>query len=303
LKTLLIFIDGLGIGKKDKNYNPLFFTKLPNLSRLFNGEIPSCRNRYLGSDLATLIPADARFGVKGLPQSGTGQTSIFCGINAPKIIGKHFGPYPYSTLVPIINEKNIFAALKLKKKKVAFLNAYPKQFFDYLASGRTRLTVTSMSCIMSGVRLCNSSDLENGKALSADITNENWHKFGHNVKTITPYQAGKRLYKEALKHDFSLYEYFYTDHAGHSQQKEFSSNTLIKLDGLLGGLCENYDPQKLFVFIVSDHGNIEDLSTKSHTLNPVPIILMGNHKEKYVKHIKSIADIYHQIIQLVDVNA
>jgi hypothetical protein len=303
LKTLLIFIDGLGIGKKDKNYNPLFFTNLPNLSKLFNGEIPSCRNRYLDSDLATLIPADARFGVKGLPQSGTGQTSIFCGLNAPKIIGKHFGPYPYSTLVPIINEKNIFTALKLKKKKVAFLNAYPKQFFDYLASGKTRLTVTSMSCIMSGVRLCDISDIENGKALSADITNENWHKFGYDVKTITPYQAGKRLYKEALKHDFSLYEYFYTDHAGHSQQKEFSSSTLIKLDGLICGLCENYDPQKLFVFIVSDHGNIEDLSTKTHTLNSVPVILMGANKEKYTKHIKSIADIYHQIIQLVDVNA
>ncbi len=47
-------------------------------------------------------------GVEGLPQSGTGQTSIFCGVNASKIVGKHFGPYPYSTLIPIIKEKNIF---------------------------------------------------------------------------------------------------------------------------------------------------------------------------------------------------
>jgi hypothetical protein len=303
LKTLLIFIDGLGIGKKDKNYNPLFFTKLPNFKRLFNGEMPSCRNRYLESNLAILIPADARFGVKGLPQSGTGQTSLFCGINAPKIIGKHFGPHPYSTLVPIINQSNIFAALKSKKKKVGFLNAYPKQFFDYLGSGKTRLTVTTMSCVMSGVRLCNISDLEKGKALSADITNDNWHKFGYNVKTITPYEAGKRLYKEALKYDFSLYEYFYTDHAGHSQQKEFSATTLIKLDELLGGLCENYESHKLFVFITSDHGNIEDISTKTHTLNSVPVILMGANKKKYAKHIKNIADIYHQIIRLVDVNA
>jgi len=302
LKTLLIFIDGLGIGKKDKNYNPLFFTKLPNFNRLFNGAMPSCRNRYLKSDFAILIPADARFGVEGLPQSGTGQTSIFCGVNAPKIIGKHFGPYPYSTLVPVIKESNIFAVLKSKNKKVAFLNAYPKQFFDYLESGKTRLTVSTMSCIMSGVRLFGISELRNGKALSADITNDNWHKFGYKVETITPYKAGQRLYREALKYDFSLFEYFYTDHAGHSQQKEFSSSTLINLDGLLGGLCEKYDPRELFIFVISDHGNIEDLSTKTHTLNSVPVILMGANKEKYAEHIKNISDVYYQIIQLVDVN-
>ena len=302
MKTLLIFIDGVGIGKKDKNYNPLFFTELPNLKKLFNGKIPSYRNKYLQSDLATLVPADAKLGVEGLPQSGTGQTSIFCGINAPKIIGKHFGPHPYSTLVPVIEQNNIFTVLKSKGKKVGFLNAYPKQFFDYLASGKTRLTVTTMSCIMSGVKLFSISELEKGKALSADITNDNWHKLGYNIKTITPYQAGKRLCKEALNYDFSLYEYFYTDHAGHSQQKEFASSVLINLDGFLGGLCENYDPQKLFVFIISDHGNIEDLSIKTHTLNSVPVILMGANKEKYAKHIKNIADIYHQIIQLVDIN-
>ena len=237
-------------------------------------------------------------GVEGLPQSGTGQTSIFCGVNAPKIIGKHFGPYPYSTLKPVIDEKNIFTVLKLKKKKVHFVNAYPKQFFEYVASGKMRLSVTTLSCIMAGIPLMNISDLKKKRALSADMTGEGWKKFGYEFEPITPIEAGKRLYKISLKNDLTVYEYFHTDHAGHSKDRAFAETTLTKLDGLLNGLLADYDPEKLFIILVSDHGNIEDLSVKTHTLNPVPVVLMGKGKDKHAKQIKNISDIYHLIIKL-----
>ena len=71
-------------------------------------KIPSLKNPIVKNKPAIIFPTDPIMGVKGLPLSGTGQTLIFCGVNASKIIGQHFGPYPYSTLLPIIKEKNIF---------------------------------------------------------------------------------------------------------------------------------------------------------------------------------------------------
>ena len=73
--------------------------------------IPHLSNQFVAGKSKYIFPVDACLGVEGLPQSGTGQTSIFTGINAPKFIGKHFGPYPYSTLLPEIEEKNIFKSL------------------------------------------------------------------------------------------------------------------------------------------------------------------------------------------------
>jgi 2,3-bisphosphoglycerate-independent phosphoglycerate mutase len=290
LKVLLLFIDGIGIGKKDKENNPFFFTELPALRKILGGELPSLRKRRISTGYATVIPADTRLGVSGLPQSGTGQTSIFCGINAPKIIGKHFGPYPYSELRPYIKEMNIFHILKEKNKKVCFVNAYPKQFFEYIASGKTRLSVTTLSCLMSGVPLLGYEELKKGKAVSADITAEGWKRFGYDIKPVDPFIAGKRLYSIAKKNDFTVFEYFYTDHAGHSKDKEFAKKVLSKYDKFFSGILENYDKNKLFIFIVSDHGNLEDLSVKTHTLNPVPVILIGKRKEYYAKKIKDITD-------------
>jgi 2,3-bisphosphoglycerate-independent phosphoglycerate mutase len=299
LKVLLLFIDGMGIGKKDYNYNPFFFTKLETFSKILNGNIPHFRNRRVDTKYATLIPADTRFGIKGLPQSGTGQTAIFCGINAPKIIGKHFGPYPYSDLKPYIKNLNLFQRLKEKKKKVHFANAYPKQFFEYIASGKTRFTVTTFACMISGIPLQKHEEMMEGKAISADITAEGWKKLGYDIKPINPILTGKRLYSIALKNDFTLFEYFLTDHAGHSRKKDFASEVLIKYDRFLNGILDKHDPNKLFIIIVSDHGNIEDLSVKTHTLNPVPVILIGKNKDQYAKKIRSIKDIYYIITEIL----
>ena len=161
----MIFIDGVGIGKEDYEFNPFFKYGFKTFSKIF-GEIPSLNKQSLKTDNTFLFPTDARLGVEGLPQSGTGQTAIFCGMNAAKYIGKHFGPFPYSTLVPIIEKENILKAFQKKKQKVSFVNAYPKQFFSYIKSGRGRLSVTTLSCKLSGIRLNTSTDLRRGKALT-----------------------------------------------------------------------------------------------------------------------------------------
>jgi 2,3-bisphosphoglycerate-independent phosphoglycerate mutase len=229
----MIFIDGVGIGKEDAVNNPFFRYGFRTFSELFGG-IPSEENHTLIKDGRYLFPVDACLGIPGLPQSGTGQASIFCGINAAEYIGKHFGPYPYSTLIPVIKEKNIFIELINRDKKVTFVNAYPSVFFDYIRSGKTRLSVTSLSCRLSGMRLNNATDVRRGNALTAEITNERWNKkLGYDLKIIRPETAARRLIRIAGRNDFTLYEYFLTDHIGHGRYEESTEATLHTLDRFL----------------------------------------------------------------------
>jgi 2,3-bisphosphoglycerate-independent phosphoglycerate mutase len=294
---LMIFIDGVGIGKEDYEFNPFFKYGFNTFSELFGG-IPSLDNSLLKNKNRFLFPADARLEVEGLPQSGTGQTSIFCGINAAKLIGKHFGPYPYSTLIPIIKEKNIFKHFLKKNQKAFFSNAYPKVFFDYLKSGRQRLSVTSLSCRLSEMRLNRITDVRKGNALTAEITNERWNlKLGYNLPVIKPETAARRLLRIASKNKFTLYEYFLTDHIGHGRYDGETESTLKTLDAFLFTIISEMDYEKLSLIICSDHGNFEDLSVKTHTLNPALTITAGKNSEKLLKAIKNISQIKDEIIK------
>lgn len=295
----MIFVDGVGIGKEDYEFNPFFKYGFKTFSELFGG-IPSLDNPLLKNKNRFLFPADARLGVEGLPQSGTGQTSIFCGINAAKLIGKHFGPFPYSTLIPVIKEKNIFKHFLKKKQKTFFANAYPKVFFDYINSGKQRLSVTSLSCRLSGIRLNRIVDVRKGNALTAEITNERWNtKLGYSLPVIKPETAARRLLRIASKNKFTLYEYFLTDHIGHGRYDGETESTLRTLDDFLFTILYEMDYKKLSLIICSDHGNFEDLSMKTHTLNPALTITAGKYSKQLFKSIKNIAQIKSAIVNIV----
>ena len=47
-------------------------------------------------------------------------------------------------------------------------------------------------------------------------------------------------------------------------------------DGVLGGLLENWNDDEGLILITSDHGNMEDLSTRRHTNAKVPALLFGS---------------------------
>ncbi len=294
--VLMIFLDGVGIGKKDETFNPFFKYGFRTFTEIF-GAVPSDENQVLNKNGSFLFPVDARLGVEGLPQSGTGQTSIFCGINASKFVGKHFGPYPYSTLVPIIKEKNILAYYKNAGRKVFFANAYPKIFFDYIKSGRSRLSVTSLSCRLSGIRLNTATDVRRGKALTAEITNERWNnKLGYRLRVIKPETAARRLLRLAASNDFTLYEYFLTDHLGHGRYEGDTGELIGMLDEFLFTVITEMDKSKMTLLICSDHGNLEDISIKTHTLNPSLAVSSGLYAEDLFKKIKNLSQIKDAII-------
>jgi 2,3-bisphosphoglycerate-independent phosphoglycerate mutase len=275
-RVLMLFLDGVGIGVRDPSVNPLFAARLPALRSILGGDLPSLRRRSITSGSGTVLPLDATLGVPGLPQSGTGQTSLFTGVNGAALAGKHFGPYPYSTLKPVIAARSIFRRLRDAGKSPLFANAFPRRFFDYVEAHKGRLSVTTLSCAAAGVPLLRAGDLFRGKAVSADITNAGWHDLGYaEIPVIAPEEAGERLAHLARDHDFVLFEYWKTDKAGHAMSAAESINVLETLDAMLAGILRAFNAARTLLLITSDHGNIEDLTVKTHTRHPVPLVLAG----------------------------
>ena len=82
-----------GLGLEEQS-NPFFNVKTPFLTSLFEGK--SLTREASGKDYAgaTLLALDAVLGVKGRPQSATGQTSLFTGVNAAAVLGRHLRGFP-----------------------------------------------------------------------------------------------------------------------------------------------------------------------------------------------------------------
>lgn len=295
----MIFIDGVGIGNEDYSSNPFFKYGFKTFKKFF-GSIPSLENPTLCTGNRFLFPVDACLGVEGLPQSGTGQTSIFCGVNAPALIGKHFGPYPYSTLIPILQKKNIFKHFIDKGKKVSFANAYPKVFFDYIRSGKKRMSATTLMCQLNGMRLNKANDVRKGRALTAEITNERWNrKLGYNLPIVLPEMAAKRLLHIASKNDFTLYEYFLTDHIGHGRYADEFELIMDSLDKFLFKIFEDLDYQNSTLIVCSDHGNLENTSIKSHTFNPALMIAAGKNSPKIFELVDDLTKIKKAVTKFI----
>ena len=299
LHIVLLFLDGVGIGKNDTDINPFFRAQMPTLTTLCGGELPHTPFKKKSTDQAEIIAINATLGVPGLPQSGTGQTAIFTGVNGAKKFGRHFGPYPPSVLRSVIAKKNIFHRLKVMGKSVIFANAFPQRFFDYTESGSRRLTVTTLSCQLAGIPLLTVQELQRDEGISADFIRTQWPELGHpEIKPITSKAAGEHLAHIVAQYDFTLFEYRLTDHAGHSQKMAFAVEVLERFDEFLSGFFESFDPSNTLLMIVSDHGNIEDLSTKSHTRNKVPCIIVGKQRHQLENRIKNLTHITPAIVRL-----
>jgi phosphopentomutase len=54
------------------------------------------------------------------------------------------------------------------------------------------------------------------------------------------------------------------------------------------------------VLVCSDHGNVEDLTTRSHTLNPVPVLYFGPPAPE-VEALATVADVGRTVLRWLDV--
>ncbi len=285
--VLLFFIDGLGIGTRGPQ-NPLDGLSDAEPLAIFQDEEPQIP--FAG----VLVRTDARLGVDGRPQSASGQTTILTGVNAPAAIGHHKQGFPNQALLDIIREHSIFRQLKSAGvAPITFANTYTSRFFE----SRPRwISATTAAVEAVDLRFNTVEDLSAGRAVYQDFTNAMLIERGEDVAPRTPEQAGEVLSSIVASHRFTLYEYFITDKVGHAQNVERARVVLRDLALMIRRLLSRLDLNHTNVILTSDHGNIEDLSTRSHTLNPVPTIVWGPRREEMAGRISSLTDITPAII-------
>jgi 2,3-bisphosphoglycerate-independent phosphoglycerate mutase len=288
MSVVLFFVDGLGIGTRGP-HNPLDGLEDAAPLAIFRDEEPD-----LPFD-GKLARTDACLGIEGRPQSASGQTTILTGVNAPAALGYHKQGFPNAPLRDIIMHNSIF--LQLKRAEIepnTFANAYTPRFFG----DRPRwVSATTVAVEAAEMRFRNLEDLQAGEAVFQDYTNEMLIERGVRIARWTPEKAANVLAGIARQNRFTLYEYFITDKTGHSQDAEAARHVLTNLARFVRQLLSQLDLEHTTVVLTSDHGNIEDLSTRNHTLNAVPTLIWGRHKESVAARVRNLADITPAIVE------
>jgi 2,3-bisphosphoglycerate-independent phosphoglycerate mutase len=290
MSVLLIFVDGLGIGARAPS-NPLASLSMAEPLAVFQDEEPNIINDGL------LVRTDACLGVEGRPQSASGQTTILTGVNAAAVLGYHKQGFPNPVLLGIIQEHSIFRQLKRAGTGPnAFANAYTQRFFER----RPRwVSATTAAVEAAGLRLRDLEDLKAGRAVFHDFTNRMLADTAEKMPIRRPEQAGYILARLASEHRFTLYEYFITDKVGHDQDAHAARWVLSELAAFVRTGLASLNLNRITVILSSDHGNIEDLSSRNHTRNLVPTLIWGAHRHDLARKIRTLADITPAILQIL----
>jgi hypothetical protein len=277
--VFFVFVDGVGAGARDPDRNPLARGDFL-LSRFEDGT---------GAPLPAggrAVLADARLGVPGRPQSATGQTTILTGENAPRALGRHVLGFPNAALREILVRASLFRAIAAAGRRAVFANAYPVAYLRALgiaAEGeaefevgrrRVRAAATTVAYAAAGGAFRTWADAKAGRGLTHDVTGRRARGAGADVPLREPEEAAEILDRLARAHDLALFEFFETDEAGHARSMERAADALARLDRFLRALVARLGPEDALV-VASDHGNLEDLSIRNHTLAPVPVLGFG----------------------------
>ena len=176
----------------------------------------------------------------------------------------------------MIGESSLFRKIRDAGLPSTFANAFTAEYFAAVATGRWRHSATTIAALAGGTALRFLPDLLVGNAVYQDLTRESLRERGYDVPLSTPEEAGRHLAYIGQKYVFTLFEYFQTDVAGHSADMTLSIRRLRQVDRFLDSLLAAVDLGSNLVMVVSDHGNIEDLGTRSHTGNDVPVLVFGH---------------------------
>ena len=279
LKVIYLFVDGLGLREPAAD-NPVNSEVCPTLWRLIERHSK---------------PIDACLGIDGPPQSATGQATMFTGVNCPKAMGRHCEGFPGPALRKIVEEDNIFLQLTKSGKKIRFADAYLIDSVDELVARRFK-SVTTVMALTVPESVATADDLLADNALMQDLTRETIQDRYPNIPIIPPQRAAEHLFYIALKNDFTLYEFFQSDVAGHSMDYTRACAVLRVYDRFLAALTRYAEAAGITIILTSDHGNIESMNERGHTLNPVPFIAVGPKEEEIRNKVNSLADVTPTIL-------
>jgi len=307
-RFIFIFLDGVGLNDGVET-NPFAAAACRYL--------PFHMPEPLLPDGTPVTPLDARLGVEGIPQSASGQGTLYTGINIPARWG-HRGSYPGLALRKLLYRDNLIKNLMDMGLTAGFLNAYPhyapvfqpphlelmpdgtfRFSSDFPRRFQRRLSTTTCMMLSSGLKPRDERDIVRGDALYQDFSNESLIRLGLDVPEFTPEQAAGIIADTALSHDFLLYEFFQTDLYAHRRKFHECVELAARLDRLVGLLIERMDPARDTLVITSDHGNMEDCSSSSHTLNPVPLVAWGRLGPELRTRIHSLADVTPTLLSIL----
>jgi hypothetical protein len=301
-----VFVDGVGAGARDPAVNPL------------------ARGDYLLARFAdgggSPLPAggagglaDACLGVPGRPQSATGHTTILTGLNAPAALGRHQLGFPGRELRGLLDAGGVFGDVVRAGRRAAYANAYRCAYLDALGlphacptgfaepplpvkAARLRPAATTYAAARAGLEFRTFDHLRRGEALYHDVTSEAARAVGCDVPRREPEEAAEVLLGLGRGADLVMFEHFRTDEAGHARDFGLAAAVLDGLDRFLRAAIRGLRAGD-GLLVASDHGNLEDLGTRRHTLNPVPILGFGTAAAA-VAGIRSLLDLHPALLRL-----
>lgn len=244
-------------------------------------------------------PIDACLGVEGPPQSATGQATMFTGVNCAAAMGKHCEGFPGPALRSIIEENNLFLELSRRSRTVKFADAYLIDSVDELEMRRFK-SVTTVMALTSPASVSTTEDLMRDEALLQDLTRETIQERYPDIPVIPPQRASEHLFRLARGYDFTLFEFFQTDIAGHSMDYSRACAVLRVYDRFLSALMRYVEAASLTIVLTSDHGNIEEIGERGHTRNAVPFIAYGPGEEFLREAVSSLADVTPAVLAAYD---
>lgn len=292
-RVVVVFLDGVGLGSDDPAVNPLATAEMPALIDVLGGVRPLDSAGRSSGKLASLVPTDASLGVPGKPQSASGQAALVTGRNVPEMIGEHYGPRPNQPIRAILEGETLFSRALAGGASVAFANAYPQGYFDAVNRGKRLHGAIPHAVQAAGIRLRTADDLRIEHALSVDLTNAGWRNgMGYgDMPQWTAFHAGQVLAGLSATHDLIFFDNWATDVVGHHNDMAEALTLLADLDQFLQGLLAAVDLERTLIVITSDHGNLEDISVRGHTLNPVATVVIGAGQQAVADQINSLTDI------------
>ena len=215
------------------------------------------------------VALDAALGVPGLPQSGTGQSCWLTGLDAVRYMGEHFGPHPGPTLQRLLRQSSLPIRLAAVGARAALANHYVPQYLEAQAR-RPRMGCFPFAFTAAGLPLNPPGVPPLGATLGLNYR----EPFGPVQSLVEISHLGRELAGAAHGHDLIVADLWFGDLLGHlgrvegppADARAAAFAYLARVDALLLGLLD----AGVQVVISSDHGNLENLNTKSHTVARVP---------------------------------
>lgn len=285
MAVYLLFIDGVGLGDSAE-YNPWYTKETLEIRKLLWGN-PLTREA-IGSygENQVLLSIDACLQVPGIPQSATGQATIFTGRNASKAMGQHQSGLPGTRLKEWIQQQNhLYYQIRSMGKSVTFANSYTPDFYERPATKRGLLSVTTILAKSLDEPLRTYDDLLDRNAVYHDLTREFLQNRLPSVPLISPEQAAEDFIRLGTNKDVVVHEFFLSDQAGHKYRKipQLMDWVIPTYDRFLGYVVSGLRAED-WLILVSDHGNSEDLRISTHTENRVPLLLIGPGANKKISN-------------------